>query len=129
MNDSYKVLHLSLLLAMAVPSYSAVAEETTSQSVDRDQLQATIVAEVDNDGQQFSNEAETDRLRHRVNEQDSDQVREEQRQQKQNQMKHQFQHRFEHEERTSGQGFNTGGSMKRSSGYGGGARSAGGSRR
>ncbi|MCU7797723.1 MAG: hypothetical protein KZQ75_11380 [Candidatus Thiodiazotropha sp. (ex Myrtea spinifera)] len=129
MNDSFKVLHLSLLLAMAVPSYSALAEETASQSVDRDQLQAAVVGEVDNDGQQFSNEAEADRLRHRINEQDNDQVREKQRQQKKNQMKHQFQHRFEHEERTSGQGFSTGGSMNRSSGYGGGARSGGGSRR
>ncbi|MCU7852471.1 MAG: hypothetical protein KZQ80_09685 [Candidatus Thiodiazotropha sp. (ex Monitilora ramsayi)] len=129
MNDSLKVLHLSLLLAMTAPVSNAMAESNIDQAVDRDQLQAAVTEEVKNDGHQFSNESEADRLRHRVNEQEREQTRSEEQNELKKQMKHQFQHRFQYEDRTAGQGFNSGGSMSRGGGPRGGAGSGGGGRR
>ncbi|MCU7845043.1 MAG: hypothetical protein KZQ93_14535 [Candidatus Thiodiazotropha sp. (ex Monitilora ramsayi)] len=128
MSNSIKVLHLSLLLAMTVPVSNAMAESDIDRAIDRDQLQASVAEEVDNDGHQFSNESESDRLRHRVNEQEREQTRSEVQDALKKQMKHQFKHRFQYEERTAGQAFGSGGSMSRGGGQRGGAGSGGGRR-
>jgi hypothetical protein len=70
MNVSRKVLHLSLLLAMSLPGYVALAlsDETTPASSNAAATHAMQLAVGTGGAQRFKNAGDTDRLRHRVNE-------------------------------------------------------------
>ncbi len=76
MNVSPRVLHLSLMLAMALPAAAALTEESrTAFGADNIRTPDSIqVAAGKGEAARFNNAGEADRLRHRVNEADVEQA-------------------------------------------------------
>ena len=71
-----KVLHLSLLLAMLLPPFTAAADssETPMTSADGDDHSGEQVATGKGESYKFKNSGEANRLRHRVNEAEKDEA-------------------------------------------------------
>ncbi len=72
MNNPLKVLHLSLVLAMTLPAFGAMA--AGDEVVPAGDAAQTQIAAGKGGGQPFTNAGEADKLRHRVNEPDKEQA-------------------------------------------------------
>jgi len=122
MNASIKVTALAALFTVSLPTL-ADTNAVSPHLFDSNWLHSAVAAEVESDGQMFSNQGAENQLRHRVNEQDNDQALKT-RNELQNQEKHQNKITNQYEQSWGTQNPGAGNTM--SHGMNGGGRMSGG---